>query len=242
MAQPSREFILAEIRRCAEANGGKPLGRDRFGDETGIRDKDWIGKYWARWGDAVTEAGYAPNTLQGQRLDDTALLTALALLVRSLGHYPTDPELRLQRRQDAEFPSPNVVHTRLGSRAEQIRALADFTSGVDDFADVHALVAPLVAGAAKSEDSAPAMGYVYLLKSGKYYKIGRSNSVGRRERELSIQLPQKVERVHAIETDDPPGIEHYWHRRFREQRVRPDAEWFVLSADQVAAFKRRRTM
>ena len=32
-------------------------------------------------------------------------------------------------------------------------------------------------------------GYVYLLRSGKHYKIGRSNAVGRRERELAIQLP-----------------------------------------------------
>ena len=34
------------------------------------------------------------------------------------------------------------------------------------------------------------MGFVSLMKSGKYHKIGRSNSAGRREYELGIQLPE----------------------------------------------------
>ena len=50
------------------------------------------------------------------------------------------------------------------------------------------------------------VGAVYLLKSGRYFKIGRSNAVGRRERELQIQLPEKAALVHSIKTDDPLGI------------------------------------
>ena len=47
------------------------------------------------------------------------------------------------------------------------------------------------------------------MKSGRYYKVGRSNAVGRRERELAIQLPEKANVVHSIKTDDPAGIESY---------------------------------
>lgn len=83
-------------------------------------------------------------------------------------------------------------------------------------------------------------GHVYLLRSGKHYKIGRSNAVGRRERELAIQLPQKGTILHKIATDDPAGIESYWHRRFESRRG--NGEWFSLTAEDVAAFRRRKYM
>jgi hypothetical protein len=86
------------------------------------------------------------------------------------------------------------------------------------------------------------IGFVYLLKSGRYFKIGRSNSVGRRERELAIQLPEKANTVHTIRTDDPVGIEAYWHKRFESKRVRKDCEFFELSAADVTAFKSRKFM
>ncbi len=84
------------------------------------------------------------------------------------------------------------------------------------------------------------MGFVYLLKSGRFYKIGKTNAAGRRERELAIQLPEKAATAHVIKTDDPTGIEAYWHKRFEAKRRH--GEWFELDRADVLVFKRRKFM
>jgi Meiotically up-regulated gene 113 len=78
------------------------------------------------------------------------------------------------------------------------------------------------------------------LLTTQYYKIGRSNAVGRRAYKLAIQLPEKAITVHSIRTDDPAGIEHYWHRRFKTKHK--NGEWYELSSPDVRAFKPRKFM
>ena len=82
-------------------------------------------------------------------------------------------------------------------------------------------------------------GYVYMLRSGRRYKIGKSTDPSRRYREVRSELPEETHQVHTIPTDDPAGIESYWHERFRAKRVR-NTEFFELKASDVQAFKRRK--
>lgn len=111
-----RATILSAIRERSEANGGVPLGRTRFEKLTGIRQSDWLGRYWARWSDALREAGYEPNKMQ-RALDDETILSALVPVVRELDRLPTDAELKLRRRSDRLFPSRGVFE-RLGWKRE----------------------------------------------------------------------------------------------------------------------------
>jgi predicted CopG family antitoxin len=57
----NKQHILQEIRRTAKENGDIPLGKQRFLAETGIRESDWIGRFWVKWSDAVREAGFEPQ-------------------------------------------------------------------------------------------------------------------------------------------------------------------------------------
>ena len=86
--------------------------------------------------------------------------------------------------------------------------------------------------------NAVATGFVYMMKSGKYYKIGKTNSIDRRQYEIGLQLAEGLEPIHSIETDDPSGIEAYWHNRFKDKRM--NGEWFNLDASDVRAFRLRK--
>lgn len=237
-----KQHILNEIKRTAAANGGTPLGKGRFYQETSIKEADWLGRYWSRWSDALREAGFSPNTLQ-EAYPEEELLARLATLCRELGRLPVRGELRLKRRADPSFPSDKVFD-RFGTKAQVVAKLAEYCSTRSDLADVAALCAPITETVLPESDDEsapePEIGFVYLLRSGRHYKIGRSNAAGRRERELAIQLPEKASRVHTIRTDDPVGIESYWHTRFESKRL--NGEWFALNAADVKAFRRRKFM
>jgi len=242
-ATVSKAHILAEIRRTATERGGVPLGRSRFYAATGIREADWLGKHWVKWSDAVTEAGFTPNRLQ-QPFDEQHLLEKLTSLVKELGHLPVRAELKLRARQDRSFPSPNTF-SRFGSKQALAARLLKHCLDKPGLEGVVQACLPLgVEDDALPQEPTSAdqttFGFVYLMKAGRFYKIGRTNSVGRRERELSIQLPEPIRVVHSIKTDDPAGIEEYWHQRFALRRK--NGEWFQLTADDVRAFRRRRFM
>ncbi len=155
----------------------------------------------------------------------------------------------MRRRMDPGFPSHWSIQ-RLGNKQTLIELLrnhcqADPEGNADVLAILDTLpgAAPAVKDDATDSETATAdatMGYVYLIRSGRHYKIGRSNALGRRERELAIQLPERAKTVHVITTDDPVGIERYWHERFADRRVRKDAEWFSLTPEDVAMFRRRK--
>ncbi len=241
-----KQHILNEIKRTAKANDGKPLGKGLFEKETGIKSSDWFPDYWLRWGDALQEAGFPPNKMQTAYREDE-LLEKYTELIRELGHFPISAELRRKSKLSSSFPSYDVlIFKRFGGKkrlAEKIIAFCKARSNLDDVIEKCTGVANSEEDASKSSDEstfADSIGYVYLMKSGRYYKIGKSAAVGRREYELAIQLPEKLTTVHSIKTDDPTGIEAYWHKRFQDKRKH--GEWFELTAEDIRAFKRRKFM
>lgn len=233
----SREQVLSEIRRVAEGLG-KPPGRAAFERETGIRQSERRGVYWARWSDALAEAGLAANQWQ-RRLDPDFILRKMADAARHFGRLPTEAELRMYGRIDPDFPAHGVANNHFGSKAAMVARLQEWAAADRAYADVAAMIPQPVEPMRSQAQRVMALeGWVYLIQSGPHYKIGRSDELERRVKEIRITLPDTVTMVHAIKTDDPPGIEAYWHRRFADKRAQ--GEWFRLGSADVAAFKRRK--
>jgi len=235
-----KHHILREIKRLAIANGGKAPGVQVFERETGIKMSDWYPHTWLRWGDAVAEAGYSPNTLQA-RMSDEVLLQKYIGLMRELKKFPVVGEIRRKAKSDKSFPS-HTVFDRFGGKERLIEAVVGYCHDNPGFEDILELCVerkrPMISGTEgrQGTESKVSTGFVYLMKSGRHYKIGRTNSVGRRQSELAIKIPVPPKTIHNIETDDPVGVEAYWHKRFNDKRG--EGEWFDLSPDDVRAFKR----
>jgi hypothetical protein len=176
-------------------------------------------------------------------LDDETVLSALVPVVRELGRLPTDAKLKLRRRTDRLFPSHNAFH-RIGGKRELTAWLLERSRKDPELADIAATCEavlqehpPVLDEVAEDAPVFPLAGQVYMMKAGSHYKIGRSNAVGRRAYELAIQLPERLELVHVLDTDDAVGIERYWHQRFASRRA--NGEWFALTRADINAFKRR---
>ncbi|HLX81916.1 MAG TPA: GIY-YIG nuclease family protein [Burkholderiales bacterium] len=237
-----KQRILAEIKRTAVANGGKPLGHRAFEKETGIGYYDWYGKYWKSWGDAVREAGMIANAMT-LRVEDEVLLRRFAELTSTLGRIPSTGDMVLYRQTDPTFPTEKT-YRRFRSKDQLVAQARDFClahselAGIAEILAAHTRRKPLKEREANGAE--PKTGFVYMIKHGarSEYKIGRTANPVRREGEMRLQLPDRIEPVHYIETDDPSGIEAYWHSRFASKRK--EGEWFSLTPDDVRAFKKWR--
>jgi hypothetical protein len=232
-----REQIVENIRQLAKLNDGRPPGRQLFERATGIPLSAWQGVYWARWGDALGEAGFAPNTLQ-TAIPENLLLEKLAAACRYFGRVPTGIELRMYGACNKTFPSAATFSYRFGRRSQMVGHLREWATAKEGYADIVAMLDDDRWQDAEEQPRGAIGGFVYLIASGPYFKIGRSDELERRVKEIRIALPDAAELVHSIRTDDPSGIEAYWHRRFSDKRA--NGEWFKLSRADVAAFKRRK--
>jgi hypothetical protein len=240
----TKSHVLNQIRRIAQQDGGRPPGIERFVKLTGIRRSDFLGVHWARWRDSLRDAGFEPNELN-MPIDQSLLLEKYIKFARELGRLPVANELRMRARSDSDFPNHTIWNRRFGSKADLVTGLREYCEGRTGCEDIIALCDAYQRSAPRRTQPKPGQGrkgrgYVYLMQSGARYKLGRANSVGRRQRQLQTGSPDPLPVLHYIETDDPSGIERYWHERFADKRV--SGEWFELSPTDVADFRRRKSM
>ncbi|MCB4791756.1 MAG: GIY-YIG nuclease family protein [Elusimicrobia bacterium] len=211
-----KKKIIDEIRRTAKENGGKPLGISGFEKETGIKVYEWK-KYWPRFGDAQSEAGFMPNQLT-IAYSDEFIIEKVVGVMRKLNKFPTFDELSIEKRRDAKFPGMTVYFRKYGSKQEFAKKILEYCTSRKGYDDIIKLCKPILEKPTlidkiDNSDINQKLGEVYLFKSGRYYRIGRTNDTVRCGKEIKMQLAENPVLIHSIKTDDPSGIEAYWHKR-----------------------------
>jgi len=239
-----KKHIIEEIIRTTKENNGVPLGMDKFASESGIKESDWFPKYWTKWSEALREAGFNPNKMKSA-YDGNVLIEHVISLIRELKKFPTTSDFKFKAYHTNGFPWDRAFR-RLGKKPEMAQKILNYCKSNSGYEDIIEICKGVLASSEKEEKEVdfegvePQFSYVYLMKSGRYYKIGRSDCVEKRNYEIGIKLPEESKIVHKIKTDDPSGIEAYWHKRFEDKRKQ--GEWFDLLSSDVNAFRRRKFM
>jgi hypothetical protein len=155
--------------------------------------------------------------------------------------------MRLEKRRDPSFPNSKTLHAERGGRASLIRDAKALCEINTEFSDCIPFIIEAQEAAPHDEGTEPSnirRGYVYLIRSGKYCKIGITEALYRRAAQIANGTPEGADILHSFMTDDPRGIETYWHSRFATKRVQganiSRGEWFLLDAIDIAAFKMRK--
>jgi hypothetical protein len=109
-------------------------------------------------------------------------------LARELRRFPVATEVKMKARSDDSFPSRNTF-ARFGSKQQFATRILNYCkdrAGYDDIIPLCRPIATVAPDESIKEETEPVevSGFVYLMRSGRHYKIGRSNAAGRREYEL----------------------------------------------------------
>ncbi len=114
-----KDFILEQIREVSIKLGGQTPGKGVFQRESGIKESDWAGRYWVRWNDAVLEAGLPTNVMQVTH-NKLFVVKKFISLIKELGKFPTNIELQMKSRTDADFPARGTFKNHLVVESQQL--------------------------------------------------------------------------------------------------------------------------
>ena len=138
-----KQEIINEIKRTAAENNGEPLGERSFEKETCIRRTEWYGVYWAKWSEAVQEAGFEPNK-PNQAYDEPWLIECFIRIIREVEEWPSQARVELICRNQDDLPSGrafrNIFRTK-SNLAARVFAYCQERGGYDD---IIAICEPIV--------------------------------------------------------------------------------------------------
>jgi hypothetical protein len=114
-------------------------------------------------------------------------------------------ELRMYKKVDADFPNEKSTLSAFGGKANLLRRFGEWVRANSGYEDVAAMLPQPIDSPDAQPKAAPLEGLVFLIRSGGHYKIGRSDEIERRVKEIRVALAEAATLVHSIRTDDPAG-------------------------------------
>lgn len=239
----TKEEIIEKIQKWANENNGRTPSEKIIKEELEIPRWTWT-NYWTKATDMQRSAELNPQVFDKTKYTKDDLCNKFIEFLREKGHWPSRAELDFKHKQDITFPASGTFYTKLGqiNNGELVESISMYIKNKSGYNDILSICNSLLSGLEEKEKSVKSVitnekhGFVYMFKTGRYYKVGCSEDTARRYRELSSQFPDELKHKHKIETDDPLGVESYWHKRFKSKHIK--GEIFNLDAADVKAFKR----
>lgn len=229
------EQIIVKLQVAVNRNGGQPPSLRSFFQAADLNQRDLIRAGWPTYGALLKSQRFQPAEMKRGYTDD-AVFRLLAELAIRLGHFPTQSEREVERHRNPAFPS-SEAYIRRGRGATLEHALRAWCESTNSFPD---LVPKLKQGADAAKVSKPIVkGYVYMLRdgsSGRRVKIGKESVEGARQTAAATWL-ENPKAIHRVATDDPDGVERYWHEHFKRAGKHVVRELFDLLPSDIAAFK-----
>jgi len=243
----SREDVLSKIKEWSRENGDSTPSEKVFFEYAGIGIHDLKKLGWSYYGALVKEAGLKPNKFDKTKYSKKNLTDLFINTIREENKWPTRGELDVKHYHNQNFPNYATFVNQLGLTGDIARSILDqvkYKKGFEDIEKICSLVAEKYKKDEIGRNDHQTVGEVYMFKyvnQSQPIKVGRSNDSFRRGIELSAGAHDRLELIYNIKTDDPEGIEKYWHNRFRRfGREELANEWFKLKPDDIKAFKRWR--
>jgi hypothetical protein len=241
----TKEETLEKMKEWSRENNSKTPSEKVFFEyaEIGIHDLKKLG--WSHYGALVQEAGLKPNKFDKTKYNKTGLCVLFVGTIREKNKWPTRGELDVKHFQDPNFPNYGTFVNQLGLTGDLAQSILDFIKDKKGFEDIEDICVPIIEKYKNDQitnNAGKTVEQVYMYKyknQSQPIKVGRSNDVFTRGIQLAAGGHDKLELLHFIKTDDPIGVEQYWHNRFRQLGREEQAnEWFKLKPEDVKAFKR----
>lgn len=209
-------------------------GPNKHGNAIGVpNDSEWDGVAITSEEAGMLERGTARHNIPNDtarthvvRLCLQAILKAEAVFVwmDSRSAYGTLVELgfALAHRKPIWWGEIDRPYDRPGDDFWFARTAAEMTGMLEYAPDARTALERMLALKFRPQIN----GYVYVLRSGDFIKIGKSKNVDQRLTQISPKTPMPVTLLHTIACDDMSWAEAQLHRHYAHYRT--NGEWFLL--------------